>query len=413
MDIFGNGQALGGLAHMFGNTDVHGRDNKANLQIQRETNAMNYLMQQETNAQNYKIWQEQKQNNLDMWHMENEYNSASAQRQRLEDAGLNPYLMMNGGSAGVAGSVDSAAPPTMQSATMQSPNLDNSYTLNKFNSISSAVQDISNKLYDFRLQNAQASKLESENLTNDLNNLFLADYLKSRNKGAKANASSAESRAVADKVASEIAKETKQNVIDKSNYETASARQGAFLAEQLVIEKDLDIEAKQTLNKYLAPQQALNLLKDLSQISLMNADIQYKKAATSFTIEQYLGARVDRQIKEATKQSAIDAIISQNGYTSLLYGGSVFGMNKAQIDLHEGYKRLKAPIFNTIGFNGDAGFSIGGPKGSKGNQKKKKTKESIEVGVGASGSQSRIDYYDPNHGWDYYLPLGSEFDDLF
>lgn len=340
MDLYGNGLALGGIAHMFGNTDVNGRDNKANLQIQRETNAMNYLMQQETNAQNYKIWQEQKQNNLDMWNLENQYNSASAQRERLEEAGLNPYLMMIGGSAGVAGSVDSASPPTMNAPTMNAPNLDNTYSLNKFNSVSQAVQDISDKLYNFRIQNAQASKLESENLTNDLNNMFLADYLKSRNKGAKANASSAESRAVSDKVASEIAQETKQNAIDKSNYETASARQGAFLAEQLVIEKELDIEAKQTINKYLAPQQALNLLKDLSQISLSEADIEYKKAATSFTIEQYLGARVDRQIKEQTKQSAIDAINALNGYNSLLYGGSVFGLNKAQIDLHSGFANM-------------------------------------------------------------------------
>ena len=348
-----------------------------------------------------------------MWNLENQYNSASSQRDRLEQAGLNPYLMMNGGNAGVAGSVDSATPPTMQSATMQSPNLDNTYSLNKFNSISSAVQDISNKLYDFRIQNAQASKLESENLTNDLNNLFLADYLTSRNKGARADAKTKESRSVVEGVAADIAEETKQNVIDKSNYETASARQGAYLAEQLVIEKDLDIEAKQTLNKYLAPQQALNLLKDLSQISLSQADIEYKRAATSFTIEQYLGAKVDREVKEQTKQSAIDAINAQNGYNSILYGGSVFGLNKAQIDLHTGFKNLSAPIFNTIGFNGDAGFSIGGPKGSKGNQKKKKTKNSIEVGVGASGSQSRIDSYNPQSGWDYYLPLGSEFDDLF
>ena len=36
---------------------------------------------------------------------QNEYNDPSAQRQRLEAAGLNPYMMMNGGSAGVAGSV--------------------------------------------------------------------------------------------------------------------------------------------------------------------------------------------------------------------------------------------------------------------------------------------------------------------
>lgn len=340
MDVIGNGLALGGLANMYGNTNVSGRDNKANLQIQRETNAMNYLMQQETNAQNYKIWQEQKQNNLDMWNLENQYNSANAQRERLEEAGLNPYLMMNGGNAGVAGSVDSASTPTMNAPTMNAPNLDNTYSLNKFNSVSQAVQDISNKLYDFRIQNAQASKLESENLTTDLNNMFLADYLASRNKGARSDAKTAESRSVIESVAADVAKETKQNVVDKSNYETASARQGAFLAEQLVIEKDLDIEAKQTINKYLPPQQALNLLKDLSQISLSEADIEYKKAVTSFTIEQYLGAKVDREIKEATKQSAIDAINSQNGYNSLLYGGSVFGLNKAQIDLHTGFANM-------------------------------------------------------------------------
>ena len=39
-----------------------------------------------------------------------EYNSASSQRQRLEEAGLNPYLMMNGGSAGVAQSSGSTSP---------------------------------------------------------------------------------------------------------------------------------------------------------------------------------------------------------------------------------------------------------------------------------------------------------------
>lgn len=72
-----------------------------------------------TNEHNYKIWQEQKEHNKEMFDLENqanrdnwqwqfdltnEYNSASAQRQRLEDAGLNPSLMMSGANAGVAGS---------------------------------------------------------------------------------------------------------------------------------------------------------------------------------------------------------------------------------------------------------------------------------------------------------------------
>lgn len=97
-----------------------------------------------TNEQNYQIWQEQKQHNVDMFNMQNEanianwqnqfdqtnaYNSASAQRKRLEEAGLNPAMMMSGGSAGTASSsgipsssVNPSPAPTMQAPQqMQSP----------------------------------------------------------------------------------------------------------------------------------------------------------------------------------------------------------------------------------------------------------------------------------------------------
>lgn len=92
----------------------------------------------ETNEQNYKIWQEQQQHNIDMFNMQNDanvanwqnqfdqtnaYNTASAQRERLEEAGLNPSLMMNGGNAGVASSsgVPGAQATPAQAPTMQAP----------------------------------------------------------------------------------------------------------------------------------------------------------------------------------------------------------------------------------------------------------------------------------------------------
>lgn len=92
----------------------------------------------ETNEQNYKIWQEQQQHNVDMFNLENDaavrnwqnqfdqtnaYNTASAQRQRLEEAGLNPTLMMNGGSAGTASSsgIPSASAHPAQAPQMQAP----------------------------------------------------------------------------------------------------------------------------------------------------------------------------------------------------------------------------------------------------------------------------------------------------
>ena len=59
-----------------------------------------------------------------MWNKNNEYNSASAQRERLEAAGLNPYMMMNGGSAGTAqtmsgssGAAPSGGAPSAQGVT--------------------------------------------------------------------------------------------------------------------------------------------------------------------------------------------------------------------------------------------------------------------------------------------------------
>ena len=56
-----------------------------------------------------------------MWNRENEYNTASAQRQRLEEAGLNPYMMMNGGSAGTAQSVGTGASASSAGAAVMQP----------------------------------------------------------------------------------------------------------------------------------------------------------------------------------------------------------------------------------------------------------------------------------------------------
>ena len=53
---------------------------------------------------NKKLSEQQFNQNIEMWNMQNEYNSPIAQRQRLEEAGLNPALMYGngGGSTGNA-----------------------------------------------------------------------------------------------------------------------------------------------------------------------------------------------------------------------------------------------------------------------------------------------------------------------
>ena len=81
---------------------------------------MNYKINQMNNQFNERMAIQQRNWQERMWNKENTYNTASAQRQRLEEAGLNPYMMMTGGSAGVAQSAgtgtaaSSSGPAVMQ-----------------------------------------------------------------------------------------------------------------------------------------------------------------------------------------------------------------------------------------------------------------------------------------------------------
>ena len=81
------GSLLGGL---FSSSGSHYAARKQ-LQAVRETNAANLQIAQQNNAFNER-----------MWNLQNEYNSPVAQRTRLEQAGINPYLMLDGSSTGNA-----------------------------------------------------------------------------------------------------------------------------------------------------------------------------------------------------------------------------------------------------------------------------------------------------------------------
>lgn len=102
-----------------------------NYITQRNTNKRNQDIAHEANEYNWRGLLEQERYNTEMWDKQvayndkmNEYNSASEQRKRLEAAGLNPYLMMDGGSAGSSQSSPGAIgvnPPSATSIPYQAP----------------------------------------------------------------------------------------------------------------------------------------------------------------------------------------------------------------------------------------------------------------------------------------------------
>lgn len=103
--MFGVGEAIGGIAGAVGGMIQA----KQNYEYSRALNQQQFELQQKLQAQ-------QNEWDIAQWNRENEYNSASAQVQRLRDAGLNVGMMMSGQSAGSASSLVSSNPSVPNSA---------------------------------------------------------------------------------------------------------------------------------------------------------------------------------------------------------------------------------------------------------------------------------------------------------
>lgn len=139
------------------------RTNKANLAIARETNAYNYLLASKQND-----W------NIEQWNRENAYNTPSAQRQRLLDAGLNPNLMLDGGDAGNARGLDSANYANAQPATMENPAQEK---LGLLQSIQGVLQSANDTAITYAKQRSEIANLDSQTNAQNIQNTYLRAFL--------------------------------------------------------------------------------------------------------------------------------------------------------------------------------------------------------------------------------------------
>ena len=154
--ISGAGSLIGGL---FSSGGSHYAARKQ-LQAVRETNQTNLQIAQQNNAFNER-----------MWNMQNEYNTPEMQRARLEAAGLNPYLMLDGGSAGIAES----APTADTSGTQVSPDIGSTIAggyQSMGNSIASAASQIAQMAFQNDLQKANVAKTQADAQNIDLQNQY-------------------------------------------------------------------------------------------------------------------------------------------------------------------------------------------------------------------------------------------------
>lgn len=174
---------VSGLSSIFGGIlgkNSQSSANKTNLQINRENQAWNEKMMDKQNA-----W------NLAQWNRENDYNSAAQQVARYRAAGLNPYLMMQNGSAGSASSVTSAAPGNAGMSNTVSPF--------DYSAAAAGVGNAVTQYYSNRLMSANVRKAVAEAIGQEKQNTWIDTKLQAEIENLKQNTSSSKTRQELDK----------------------------------------------------------------------------------------------------------------------------------------------------------------------------------------------------------------------
>lgn len=276
------GSAIGAGASLIGGAGSTAAQNAANKEIAQMNNAFNEKMFDKQVAYNKEMYQQQlgdqwkfyndsKQNawdlvanqqqfQTDMWNKNNEYNSASAQRERLEAAGLNPYMMMNGGSAGTAqtmsgssGAAPSGAAPSAQGVT---PPTATPYSAD-YSGITAGLGraiDVLASMPDRKVKEAQADNLRIEGK-------YIAGKAIAQILQMRTEAKTKEARLALDKLIADFDNNLKVSnmAVNDQNIAESKARTQLSITENLFRQKELN---------FLSQAQKLQLAQGAADIAL-------------------------------------------------------------------------------------------------------------------------------------------------
>lgn len=274
-----------------------------------DANKTNLKINQMNNDFNAREAQKARDFQLDMWNRENEYNSASSQRKRLENAGYNPY--MSDAQAGTAAGMSGTSAATAAGAASQVP-----YTPD--------FQSVGVNL-------ASALKMMSEKKQTDIENLNMSDLLRSQiwqNLGATdwRNASP-EARAYnlsQGRRAAELGMASLEENL--SNQRWSNNLLVANISNSL-----LDAEAKTILNKYLDQQQLAELNIKAANYEYLVMSGQMKRQEINNLIAEEIetyaranGYNLQNRIVRETADGVIRATNNTNFYFGSYYHSRAF-----------------------------------------------------------------------------------------
>ena len=309
MGLFGS--LAGGLLGL-GASSVQNSQNRQNV---RETNQMNYKINQMNNQFNERMAIQQRNWQENMWNKENAYNTASAQRQRLEEAGLNPYLMMNGGSSGTAQSVGTGATASSSGNAVMQP----------FQADYSGIGSSIGNIFQYELMQSEKSQLQGARQLADakaMETLSNIDWgkLTDETRGFLKSTGLARARLGYAKEQQEVDNMAMTGLVMRAQ------RSGMLL----------DNEAKGVLNKYLDQQQQLDLnVKAADYYQRMSAGyLSYSEAKKALAEEALAAARtrgqnISNKVASRIAESQIAANIAANESTAAFHNEELrLGLSK-------------------------------------------------------------------------------------
>lgn len=256
--------------------------NKWALQQQQAFNAQQAQLGRDWSEE---IMGQQNEWNLQQWQRENKYNTPAAQRARLEAAGLNAALMMQGqGSIGMAGSGQPAASPSGNPQASSGLSSAPQYVRPDFSLLSQAVDSFfKNKL------------ISEESTGQGLDNLLKARY----------------------------GDELAQISIGKGSAEISNLRSQSARNYAETAVASLTAKTQRTLNKYLDLGQQLSLITKMAEYSSITAGTELTKAKYRTEIANTIkvlveanGQKISNQIARSTATALVDAMNNENRYRS-------------------------------------------------------------------------------------------------
>lgn len=315
--------------------------NKSNASIAQSNNEFNEKMLDKQMAYNtemydkqlgdqWKFYNDAKQNAWDIA----EYNSAPAQRQRFEAAGLNPYMMMTGANAGSAESVGAATSPSAQGVT---PPTATPYSAD-YSGVGQAFGDLADRV--LREPERDVQRATADNLR--IEGKYKAAKTMAEIINLRTDAKTKEGRLALDKLIYSIDKDLKTSTMEVNKESIAKMRAERKFTNVQTLIADKQLSFMDATQKMDLAQKAADIQLKYAQGALTRKQVEHEikkisetEVRTSLGIDQITGQQLSNQAQR-----------QENQFNAATFKDRVQTVEQALFNLM--YDTDKAGIFKTV-----------------------------------------------------------------